>query len=116
MTPRLYKVCFFAFLTILCMVFPGILRAGDPVVDISGSFDPQSLRESEHTVLSVSIEIPDDYHLYSMTKIPMGPLPLTIAVKENQLTPIGDWHGPKPTVAFDGNFKKAVEYHANKVV
>ncbi|MCP4197036.1 MAG: hypothetical protein GY762_07780, partial [Proteobacteria bacterium] len=116
MIPRLYQFCFFLSLSILCAVVPENLWAADADVDVSASANPTSLREGEKTVLAITIEVPTDYHIYSMTKIPMGPLPLTIAIEQNRLKPIDDWYAAKPIVAFDGNFKKAVEYHDNKVI
>jgi len=65
--------------------------------------------------LQVSATVPAGYHLYSMTKIPMGPMQLRIQVEAGAVEPVGDWYAPEPTVELDPNFQKEVEYYDGTV-
>jgi thiol:disulfide interchange protein DsbD len=90
--------------------------AEDPQVDIEAAFEPAAIHGGEVAVLKVEAGIPSGYHLYSMTRIPEGPLRFQVELGEAPLTPVGEWVAPKPAVEFDPNFKKLVEYYAGSVV
>jgi len=81
-----------------------------PTIDIS--FSPETARIGEYSTLSVKVGVPQGYHFYSMTKIPDGPLPLQVKVKDRKaLRQSGPWHGSEPHVSVDPNFNKEVEYY-----
>lgn len=91
------------------------LTDAKPVVEVR--FQRAEGRPGEKAVLLVETKIPDNFHLYSMTVIPDGPLPLRIEVESGEvLMPVSDWFGPPPTVEMDANFNKAVEYYAKSAV
>jgi thiol:disulfide interchange protein DsbD len=87
-----------------------------PKANQSVSLSESIVRPGETTVLSIQSKIPKGYHLYSMTKIKDGPLPLSIEVKQKKLEAITEWHAPSPEVVADPNFKKSVEYYDGEVV
>lgn len=87
-----------------------------PKARFSATLPESAVRNGEITVLEVSAEVPGGYHLYSMTRIPDGPLQLKIAVEGDVLSPVSEWHGPKPRVELDPNFDKAIEYYEGTVV
>lgn len=94
---------------------PSIGSGADAAVKIGASFAPASVRAGEAAVLSVEVAVPATYHFYSMTAIPDGPLRMQVAADDPALSPLGEWHGPKPEVAFDPNFGKHVEFHTGVV-
>lgn len=94
---------------------PATALSTDASVTLSGQIQPSPARVGEHVVVELSAKIPADYHLYSMTLIPEGPMRLQLAVESNGLEAAGHWHGPTPTVALDKNFGKQVEYYDDAV-
>jgi thiol:disulfide interchange protein DsbD len=102
--------------TAVAMTIAERVGADDPEVDVEAAFEPAAVRSGEATVLTVRAGIPEGYHLYSMTLVPEGPKRLMIKPpKDAPLEPLGEWHAPKPAVEFDKEFKKNVEYYADKV-
>jgi len=89
--------------------------AADASVTLSGQLIPSPARIGEHVVLRLEAKIPDEYHLYSMTVIPEGPLYMKVTVDSNALEPVGHWTAPTPKVALDTNFDKHVEYYEGEV-
>jgi thiol:disulfide interchange protein DsbD len=101
--------------TAVAMTIADRVDAEDPQLDLDAAFEPAVARQGEKTVLRVTAGIPDGYHLYSMTRIPDGPLRFQVELGEAPLEPVGEWHAPKPGVEFDPNFKKSVEFYDGKV-
>lgn len=91
--------------------------AKDAKVGIAARFEEASIRPGEQTTLTVTFAVPSGFHLYSMTKIQGGPLPLnlTIADPVAPLSPSTVWHGTTPAVKLDPNFEKAVELYDDEV-
>jgi thiol:disulfide interchange protein DsbD len=89
--------------------------AADPQVDFHARFAPGEARAGEVVILEVRAAVPDGYHLYSMTRVPDGPLRLQIEVAGNALEPVGPWHAPRPAVELDPSFRKHVEYYSGAV-
>jgi thiol:disulfide interchange protein DsbD len=89
----------------------------DSKVTVDTRFRRAEGRNGEKAVLVVEMKIPDGYHLYSMTEVKDGPLPLRIEVDtKDAMQPISDWWGPKPVVEMDANFNKAVEYYTKSAL
>ncbi len=101
--------------TLFFLLVPFQTLAADASVTTKASFSPTTLNIGEVGVLSVDIDVPSHYHLYSMTKIPDGPLSLKIRVDDAALEPASEWHAPKPRAEVDPNFKKAVEFYDGSV-
>jgi thiol:disulfide interchange protein len=99
----------------LCIFPPHPVAAGMVKVEPVVSFKPEAIRATETAILEVAVEIPSGYHLYSMTKIPDGPLQLSVKTTDPDLEPLTEWHGPTPKVEHDPNFKKTVEYHSGEI-
>jgi thiol:disulfide interchange protein DsbD len=97
----------------LCAAQPSI--ASDVQVTFEVDAEPSTARVGETVVIRLTAEVPKGYHLYSMTKIPMGPKPLKVSFPEGILLPKGPWHAPAPKVELDPNFQKAVEYYGGKI-
>ncbi len=93
------------------------LGAGaDSKVGVDARFKRAEGRPGEKAVLVVEMTIPDGYHLYSMTEVEDGPLPLRIEVDGKEaMQPVSDWYGPTPVVEMDSNFNKNVEYYTGSV-
>jgi len=89
--------------------------AADASVQWSGSLYPSPARPGEASTLLLEAKIPEGYHLYSMTRIEPGPLPLTVQLEAQGLHFEGDWFAPGPHVEQDPNFGKAVESYAGSV-
>ena len=86
-------------------------QSKDPKVKLSAAVEPSAARVGEATVVHVDATVPAGYHMYGMTKVPKGPLPLTIKVfPEEALSPLGPWYAPDPLVEFDPNFKFCLLY------
>ncbi|MDD5308755.1 MAG: cytochrome c biogenesis protein CcdA [Deltaproteobacteria bacterium] len=98
-----------------CALFATPSFAADAEVDFRAGFAPGPVRVGEVSVLSIEARIPRGYHLYSMTRVPGGPLRLDIAVEAPGLEAADEWFGPAPEVALDPNFKKSVEFYAGEV-
>lgn len=88
----------------------------DPAVQWTAQLTPREGRVGEQAVLEVQAAIPPGWHLYSMTRTPQGPKPLTLEVQSGALRPTGDWHGPRPTTAHDPNFDREVEFYEDTAV
>jgi thiol:disulfide interchange protein len=100
---------------LVCATSARPARSADARVEFRAAFAPDAVRAGETSVLSVEARIPRGYHLYSMTRVPGGPLRLQIAVEAPGFEAAGEWFGPTPKVALDPNFGKNVEYYAGKV-
>lgn len=85
--------------------------AQDAAVTFSARVEPRVVRSGELTTLTVEATIPAGYHMYSMTTIARGPRRLDLDV-HGPLEVKTPWYGPEPTVDFDPNFGKDVEYFA----
>ena len=97
---------------ITSLLWPCTETNADEKVGITARFSKPDARINEHAVLEIEFQIPDDFHLYSMTRIPDGPLPLKIDVPTAQgLTSVTEWFGAAPIIKRDPNFEKAVEYY-----
>lgn len=90
-------------------------QAKDDSITLSATAAPASVRAGEHFVLSLHAKIPASYHLYPLTKVEGGPLPLKIQIDAKGIEQQGVWHAPKPKVELDKNFGKNVEYWADAV-
>ncbi len=97
------------------LALPQRAMAGDPKVEFSASLSPSPAREGEHLVLTLEAEIPEHFHLYSLTPIDNGPRPLNITLDHEAIEFVGDWYAPEPTKEVDPNFKKEVEFYADTV-
>jgi len=95
---------------------PAVGLGADARVELKAAFSPAASRVGEIAVLEIGVKIPTGYHFYSMTDIKEGPLRMQVVVGDPALSPVTEWFGPKPEVAFDPNFKKHVEYYAGAVV
>jgi thiol:disulfide interchange protein len=94
---------------------PAVGLGADARVKLKAAFSPPAARAGEIAVLEIGVQIPTGYHFYSMTDIKDGPLRMQVAVGDPSLSPVTEWFGPQPEVAFDPNFKKHVEYYAGAV-
>ena len=91
--------------------------AADAKLTLSAAFKETPVRTGEYTTLRISLNIPRGYHLYSMTKIPDGPLQLKLSPElPSALIPVSEWYGTPPTVINDPNFQKAVEVYDGNAV
>ncbi|MFO8072134.1 MAG: cytochrome c biogenesis protein CcdA [Polyangia bacterium] len=100
---------------VVAILDAGVAAAGDPGLELAAAFQPDEARIGEISVLRVEAEIPSGYHLYSMTRIPDGPLRLRVTPVSEALAPLGEWHAPEPQVELDSGFDKHVEYFDGKV-
>ncbi len=102
----------------LVTLFAFLSRAeADDAPEVSARFSPADVRAGEVTVLAVTVQVPSGYHLYSMTRIEGGPLPLKLSVaSEEGLEPVSEWVAPPPKTEMGENFKKEVEYFEGRVV
>jgi thiol:disulfide interchange protein len=94
----------------------GRAAAGDPELELAAGFRPDEARVGEISVLRVEAEVPSGYHLYSMTRIPDGPLRFRITPESDALAPLGEWHAPAPEVKLDSGFDKHVERFDGEVI
>lgn len=88
-------------------------HAADPEVEFSAEFEPSPARAGEVVVLSVLARVPDQYHLYSLSKVSGGPKPLNIEV--TGLKAEGPWHARAPSLERDENFDTNVEFYSGEV-
>jgi thiol:disulfide interchange protein len=78
--------------------------AQDPV-RWSGTVGTQGIRANGTFDVSISGVADDEWHVYSLTQGPGGPIPTTIAIRGRQpFAQNGAIRGPEPTTAFDRNF------------
>src|SRR5579863_8860925 len=78
--------------------------AQDPV-RWSGTVGAQGIQANGTFDVSISGVADDEWHVYSLTQGPGGPIPTTIAISGRQpFAQNGAVRGPEPTTAYDRNF------------
>ena len=88
------------------------LHAAAPQLTARATWHPADVRPGEYAVLQLTIDIPRNFYLYSPTRIPNGPVPLSLtATGMDAWHPEGPWHGPTPQVIWDEGFETFIEYH-----
>lgn len=89
--------------------------AADPHFVAEAAFHPGTIAPGQKSVLSINIQIPDGFILYSPTHIADGPLALQIIPSTSHLTEVGPWFGSPPKVKRDEAFKTNVEFYQKHV-
>ncbi len=108
---------FLAIFTILAVLLTSVPVRANSSVSVDARFRTAEGRHGEKTVLAVEIKVPKGFHLYSMTVIEDGPMPLKVDVDTGGVMhPVSDWYGPSPKVEMDTGFNKAVEYFSGNVL
>jgi thiol:disulfide interchange protein len=81
-------------------------RAADPKIAVHASIEPARLGVGDHALLRVAIDIPEGWHLWSMSPGP-GPLPLQFQLEPGAgLELVDKWHGEVPAEKFDRGFAR----------
>ena len=88
----------------LLVAWPKAAVRADEKVQVDAKFTDETVRIGEQTVLEVDLSIPDNFHLYSMTKIPDGPLPLKINALETQFEGLDETSLKSKTAEFRETF------------
>lgn len=94
-------------------ILPSVSFADDPQIKVRAQFHSVSGDSKMAIVLSVDIDVPTGFILYSPTVITDGPLPLKMKPVPELLTPEGPWFGSEPLVKYDTAFEKNVEFYRN---
>ncbi len=90
-------------------------RSDTPAL-FSFQVDPAVLRPGETATLWVDVELLPNWHIYSTTTPPGGPLPTEIRIESgDRFRQIGPVIQPKPVRDYDPNFEMNVEYFGESV-
>src|SRR5215472_2435610 len=89
--------------------------ASDAKVQIRAKMDPETLTPGERGRLSVDIEIPEGFHLWSLDPGP-GPLPLVLQLEKGSPIELeGAWYGPMPKVSFVRGFQRELRLYEGTI-
>jgi thiol:disulfide interchange protein len=87
----------------------------DPAT-FSATFAPSSVRPGETVTVWVDVALSDDWHIYSTTTPPGGPIPTVVRLESNDsFEPVGPVIQPEPVKEHDPNFDMMVEYYGREV-
>ncbi|MBN2529819.1 MAG: thioredoxin family protein [Deltaproteobacteria bacterium] len=112
--PNYYHFVFTILSILLGTIVVSPANATDPRISARAAFHPQEIQPGKHAVLTVEIDVPEGFILYSPVRIPDGPLALQMAPQAPALEPRGPWYGTRPRVKWDDAFEKKVEYYKKR--
>lgn len=101
--------------TLLMIILLPIQVMGQQPLAFSVSVDPQVVRPGETATVWIDVTLFDDWHIYSTTTPPGGPVPTEIALSGEQFQQVGAAIQPPPTKEHDPNFDMQVEYYGKEV-
>ena len=98
------------FLALLCAAPGAVTHAPQDPVTWSATVVSTGLRPGGRFDVAITAVAEDEWHVYSVTQGPGGPIPTTIALARSRFfAPAGAIRGPVPARAFDPNFEIATE-------
>ena len=102
-------------LALLIIPLLPIQAIGQSPATFSTSVEPQIVRPGETATVWIDVTLSGDWHIYSTTTPPGGPLPTEIALSGEQVQQMGAAIQPAPAKEYDPNFDMQVEYYGKEV-
>lgn len=75
---------------------------------------PDTVKAGEVFTLTITAEIEENWHLYSIIPVSNGPIPTSFSTPGDSLFIAGDIREQEPEINYDPNFKLDIGWHSNR--